>query len=593
MTVEMTFVALVAVATVILFATEKLRVDLVALIIMGVLLVSGIVTPEEGLAGFSNSATVTVGAMFILSAGLFRSGAVNFIGNTLSRLFKGNFWIAISTTMLLVGIASAFINNTAVVALLLPVMLGVSKETGVKASKLLIPLSFAGMFGGVCTLIGTSTNILVNSVAQRHGESAMEMFEFSLLGLPFLAAGIVYMLVAGIRLIPVRRVKQDLTADFGMGEYVAEIVLLPKAKSIGGTAKDSPLVTDVGVEILEVFRNNKRLNAPLSKIVLEEGDILRIVGDVEQIRKLQEREGIRMRPRKRKTALSMDTDEFKLVEAVIAPDSDLQGRTLEQLKFRESYGALAVAIRHHGKIRKTKLSTTKLQAGDVLLLHARKDRLDDLKQREGFVVVSEVGIPGFRQQKLFVATGIIATVVATAALNILPIVVSAIAGCVAMVLSRCLTLEEAYQAIEWKVIFLLAGVLTLGIALERSGVAVLAAETVISVLGDMGPVAILSAFYLITTLLSEAMSNNATAALIAPIALSAAEAFGVSPRPFLFAVAFAASASFMTPVGYQTNTMIYGVGQYRYTDFLRVGAPLNVLFWIIATFMIPLIWPFE
>lgn len=592
MTLEMIFVSLVVVAAVVLFATEKLRVDLVALMVMGVLLLSGIVTPEEGLAGFSNSATVTVGAMFILSAGLFRTGAVNSLGNLLVRLFKGNFWIAVTAMMLMVGVASAFINNTAVVAMLLPVMLGLSRETGIKSSKLLMPLSFASMFGGVCTLLGTSTNILVNSIAQRHGEPAMRMFEFSSLGVLFLVAGTLYMLLAGIRLIPARRGKADLETDYGMGEYVAEIVLRPEAKSVGKTVADSPLVEEVGVEILDVIRGKKKLSLPPSRMTLKAGDVLRVVGDVEQIRTLQEREGIRLRPRKRKTALSMDPDEFKLIEAVIAPDSDLEGKTLKELRFKETYGALAVAIRHRGKVRHTKLSSTRLQAGDVLLLTARKDRVDDLKGREGFVFVSEVGLPGFRTAKMVVAVATIAAVVATAALNIFPIVVSAIAGCVVMILLRCLTLEEAYEAIEWKVIFLLAGVLTLGIALERSGIAHLLAGNVVSLLGDLGPLAVLSAFYLMTTLLSEAMSNNASAALIAPIAISAAEAIGVSPRPFLFAVAFAASSSFMTPVGYQTNTMIYGVGQYRFSDFLRIGAPLNLLFWIIATFMIPMIWPF-
>lgn len=591
-TFEMIFVSVVVVAAVVLFATEKLRVDLVALMVMGVLLLSGIVTPEEGLAGFSNSATVTVGAMFILSAGLFRTGAVNSLGNLLVRLFKGNFWIAVTAMMLMVGVASAFINNTAVVAMLLPVMLGLSRETGIKSSKLLMPLSFASMFGGVCTLLGTSTNILVNSIAQRHGEPAMEMFEFSSLGMLFLAAGTLYMLVAGIRLIPTRRGKTDLEADYGMGDYVAEIVLRPEAKSVGKTVADSPLVEEVGVEILDVIRGKKKLSLPPSRMTLKAGDVLRVVGDVEQIRTLQEREGIRLRPRKRKTALSMDPDEFKLIEAVIAPDSDLEGKTLKELRFKETYGALAVAIRHRGKVRHTKLSSTRLQAGDVLLLTARKDRVDDLKGREGFVFVSEVGLPGFRTAKMVVAVATIAAVVATAALNIFPIVVSAIAGCVVMILSRCLTLEEAYEAIEWKVIFLLAGVLTLGIALERSGIAHLLAGNVVSLLGDLGPLAVLSAFYLMTTLLSEAMSNNASAALIAPIAISAAEAIGVSPRPFLFAVAFAASSSFMTPVGYQTNTMIYGVGQYTFSDFVSVGTPLNLLFWIIATFMIPMIWPF-
>lgn len=588
----MIFVSVVAAAAVMLFATEKLRVDLVALMVMGVLLLSGIVTPEEGLAGFSNSATVTVGAMFILSAGLFRTGAVNSLGNVFVRLFKGNFWFAITAMMLIVGIASAFINNTAVVAMLLPVILGLSRETGIKSSKLLIPLSFGSMFGGVCTLLGTSTNILVNSIALRHGEPPMRMFEFSLLGALFLVAGTLYMLIAGIRLIPTRRETTDLEANYGMGDYVAEIVLLREAKSVGKTVADSPLVEEVGVEILDVIRGKKKLSLPPSKMILRAGDVLRVVGDVQQIRELREREGIRLRPRKRKTALSMDPDEFKLIEAVIAPDSDLEGKTLKELRFKETYGALAVAIRHRGKVKHTKLSSTRLQAGDVLLLTARKDHIDDLKRREDFVFVSEVGLPGFRTGKMVIAVATITSVVATAALNIFPIVVSAIAGCVVMIFSRCLTLEEAYEAIEWKVIFLLAGVLTLGLALERSGVAHELARNVVSLLGDLGPLAVLSAFYLITTLLSEAMSNNATAALIAPIAISAAEAIGVSPRPFLFAVAFAASSSFMTPVGYQTNTMIYGVGQYQFSDFLRVGAPLNLLFWIIATFTIPIIWPF-
>lgn len=591
MTFEMIFVALVTLASVILFATEKLRVDLVALLVMGLLLLSGIVTPEEGLVGFSNTATVTVGAMFVLSAGLFRSGAVNFIGVILSRLFLGNFWVGIAAMMLLVGISSAFINNTAVVALLIPVILGVSRETGVKSSKLLMPLSFAGMFGGVCTLIGTSTNILVDSIGQRHGEEPLAIFEFSLLGVLFLGTGILYMTAVGVRLIPSRRSTSDLAGDFGMGEYISEVVLMPTAKSVGTTLNESPIVAEVGVEVLDVFRKHKRITGPQSRIVLKSGDILRIVGDVEQIRELQDREGVRMRPAKRKTQRSTDPDEYKLIEAVIAPDSDLVGNTLRQMRFKETYGAIAVAIRHHEKIRRSKISTTRLQAGDVLLLHARKDRLDDLKQREGFVLVSEVGLPVFRRSKLFLATGIVAAVVVTAALNILPIVVSSIAGSVAMILSRCLTLDEAYEAVEWKVIFLLAGVLTLGIALERTGVAHLLAGNLVSVIGDLGPVAVLSAVYLITTLLSEAMSNNASAALIAPIAISAAEAIGVSPRPFLFAVAFAASSSFMTPVGYQTNTMIYGVGQYRFMDFVRVGSPLNVIFWILATILIPVIWP--
>lgn len=592
MTVEMIIVLALVVVAVVLFATEKYPIDLVALIIMAVLLLSGIISAEDGLSGFSNTATVTVGAMFILSAGLFKTGVVNALGAWVVKMYRFNFWIALAATMVLTATLSAFINNTPVVAIFIPIMLAVAREIKKSPSTLLMPLSFAAMFGGVCTLIGTSTNILVSTIAERYGQAPFGMFEFTPLGLIFFGCGTAYMLAIGIRLIPKRRGEKTLTDEFGMGDYLTEIVLEPEAQSIGKTVAKCHLVTEVGVEILEVIRDGKHLRLPPSRTVLQAGDVLRIVGNVEKIKQLQEREGIRLKSDMSWKDKDFQTDDTTLVEAVIAPNSPLEGRTLKQVRFRDIYGATVLAIRHRGTLMRDHVGTTKLQAGDSLLIEARTDDIDRLKEHEAFVFVSEVGLPEFRKTKIIPALAIIAGVVGTAALGFLPIVVAAIVGTVLLVLTGCITLEEAYKAIDWKVIFLLAGTLTLGVALEKTGAALFISQFLVDSFGDYGPVALVAAFYLLTTLLTETMSNNATAVLLAPVAIATAQGLQVDPRPFLMAICFAASASFMTPVGYQTNAMIYSVGRYQFSDFLRIGTPLNILFLILATIFIPHFWPF-
>jgi di/tricarboxylate transporter len=528
----------------------------------------------------------------VLSAGLFRTGVINYLGAQVVRLYKLNLWLALFVTMVAVGGLSAFVNNTPIVAIFLPIMLGVARDIGTPASKLLMPLSFASMFGGVCTLIGTSTNILVSSIAVRYGQPEFTMFEFSSLGLIFFAAGTVYMLAVGIRLIPKREADKGLTDKFGMGEYITEIVLQKNAKSVGKTLAGSPLLKEVGIQVLEVIRDDKRLQLPPSKTVLRENDTLRVVGDVEKIRKLQEREGILIKPSMKWQDKDLASDEIELVEAIIAPNSVLEGRTLKQARFRNKFHATVLAIRHRGRLMRDNVGDTRLLSGDSLLIEIAKDSIEDLKEDDAFVFVSEVELPKFRKRRIIPALAIVTGVVALAATGVMPILVSAIAGSVLLVLFKCITLEEAYKAIDWKVIFLLAGALSLGVALEKSGAAEFLSNVLINLVGALGPVALVAAFYLLTSLLTETMSNNATAVLLAPIAIASANTLGVDPRPLLMAVAFAASASFMTPVGYQTNTMIYGVGQYRFADFLKVGTPLNIIFWILATIFIPQFWPF-
>jgi di/tricarboxylate transporter len=465
-------------------------------------------------------------------------------------------------------------------------------DNKISAARLLMPISFASMFGGVCTLIGTSTNILVSSIAVQHGLPAFTMFEFTALGLVFFAVGMVYMTVFGVRLIPDRNAAGDLTQKYRMHDYLTDVVLLGNTKSIGVKVGESPLVRELEIDILEVIRDGRRVRTPLSETVLQENDLLRVRCDIRQLQKLKDRVGIGM-----KTDCELHDEDFRcedlsLTEVIIAPNSMLVGKTIKSSRFRNVFRATALALRHKGELFNAGFSETPLSAGDAILVEARKENYEDLKNDLNFVIVSDIEVPQYRREKIIPALLIIAGVVITATMGLLPIMVGAIIGCLLLVGTRCLTLEDAYHAIEWNVIFLLGGIISLGIALEKTGAAMLISNNMIDLLGFLGPVAIVSALYLLTSLLTETMSNNATAVLLAPIAIAAAVTMGVSPKPFLMAVTFAASASFMTPVGYQTNTMIYGVGQYRFTDFLKVGTPLNLIFWVIATLLIPVFFPF-
>jgi di/tricarboxylate transporter len=592
MTFEIALVFAVLTLAVVLFVTEKLPVDLVALLIMALLIVSGVITAGEGLAGFSNTATITVAAMFILSAGLFKTGAVNFLGVLVNRIFQQNFYAAMISVMILVGFLSAFINNTPVIAIFLPVLLGVARETRISASKILMPVSFASMFGGVCTLIGTSTNILVSSIAEKNNLPAFTMFEFAPLGIILFVVGVAYMLSVGVHLIPERRGEGDLAENFSLSEYVTEIVLLSDSISVGQKIKNAPLVKDLEINIIEIRRGDEIIHQPDAETVLLENDVLRVRCEMDKIRALQERAGVSFKPQVKWGDENITTENYKLIEAVVAPGSFAIGRSLQEVSFRERYGANVLAIRHHGKLLREKISDTPLSAGDVLLIEARKDRLNNIKRNKDFIVVSEIEAVEFRRHKIIFALLVVAGVVFSASAGLLPIVVSAVVGAIILILFGCLTLEEAYEAIDWKIIFLLAGILSLGVALEKSGAAAIISSQIVSSVGALGLVALVSAFYLLTSLLTETMSNNATAALLAPIAIAAAETLNVNPQPFLMAITFAASSSFITPVGYQTNTMIYGPGQYKFTDFVKVGTPLNIIFWILATILIPVFWEF-
>ena len=590
MTWEIAFVLGLTIVAVVLFVTEKFSTDVVAVLVMVVLLVSGILTPAEGFNGFANPATVTVGAMFVISAGLFRAGAVNFLGRGLRRLARRSSTLMVLVMMLGVGSLSSFLNNTATVAIMIPVIMVVAQRVNTSPSKLLMPLAFASLLGGMCTVLGTSTNILASSMAETAGLEPLSMFEFSRLGIIFFAVGVVYMMTIGRKIIPEHRTSGDLTRSFGLGDYLTELQLSDKSQLVGESLESAPLLEEFDIEVLQIIRG-KDLLRPTPKTVLREHDLLRVKGDVSTINELKERAEASLGMQIKWQDSDLESKDTKLVEAVVGPSSPLAGRSLVESNPRKNYGVSVLAIRHHGALKHGELQNIKLMSGDTLLIEVPNSRIPYLIQQRVFLVASKAGIPQFDLPKAAKGVAIVVSVITSAALGWLSIASAAAAGALLIVLSKCISMEEAYAAIEWNVLFLLAGMLALSIAMEKTGTSAMLAGGIVDVFGAMGPRALVAAFFGATMLLTSVMSNQATVALLIPVAITTAYSIDANPRTFIFAVMFAASSSFMTPVGYQTNTMIYGPGQYTFNDFLRVGTPLSLIFWVLGTLLIPWFWP--
>ncbi len=589
MTLEIALLFCIILAMIVVLAWEKLPPDVLAITVMVVLILGGFVSPSEGVAGMSNQATVTILALMIITVGLETTGVITAMGKRLKRLLSGGEWRTLLILMLIAGVCSAFISTTAIVIVFMRILIKLSKKIPTNLSRLLMPLSFAGIMGGSCTLLGTSTNLLVSSIAEEYDLKSFGVFEFSYLGLLFFAVGVIYMIFVGRHLIVERKRKEeDLTEEYAIQAYLTEVIVGEKSNFVGKRLDDTPFFKDEEIDLIEIKRNG---NAHFSNEAgrLGAGDILLIKGSLEKLAELRRVNDLTLLPRQsRMNEGRMNTKDMTLCEVIVKPNSRLLGKPLNKVNIKREYDAIPLAVKKHRQYYRSDLDEIKIESGDTLLMEVGRANFKHFYNLSEFVVLQEHENLAAKTGKRYLAALITGLVVLLAALNVLTILVSALTGCVLMFLTGCLDLQKAYRRVDWNVFFLLAGVIPLGTAMNNTGASQWIADTFINWFGGVSPRAIVAVLYVATTLLSSIISNNATAILFAPIAISIANNLQLDPRPLLLTVMFAANMSFMSPIGYQTNTLIYNVGQYQFVDFFKVGGLLSLLIGLLSIWLIPL-----
>lgn len=598
MTWQIGLIFVLLVITFISFVRERVPPDLTALGLFVILVAAGLLPVKTAFSVFANVAPFTIGAMFVLSAALVKCGAIERLAGWVKSAGRLPYPIVIFILVAGAGGISAFINNTPVVVVLLPVVLGLAKQMKLTPSKLLIPLSYAAVLGGTVTLIGTSTNLVVNGMVVERGLPRFQLFELAWLGLPVTIVGAIYMACVGRRLLPSREMLSSILSDEERREYITEAFVHLNSPAIGRTLTEAGLTPRNGVRLLEIVRQGIAVRGDPTQVQLLAGDRLVMSCRMSGIATTRAAPGIDLVSEWKLGLEQIAAHEGSLVEAVVNPHSFLVGRTVREINFRQRYRLIALAVHRKGKNVREQIDTLPIHAGDVLLLMGTNQAIDALSQGDDLVLFDRARMPSTaRQKKTSLVLAVIGAVILTASLDWVPIELGALAGCVIVCVTGCLTTREAYESIEWPMLFLIFGMLAMGLAMESTGAAAWLAGHVVDGVNHVAApeykaLVMLTAVYGITMVLTELLSNNAVAALMLPIVIGIAQGMGVDSRPFIVAVMFAASLAFATPIGYQTNTYVYGIGGYRFSDFVKIGLPLNFLCWLLAILIIPRVWPF-
>lgn len=565
--------------------------DLLFLGAAAFLAVLGIITPEQAFSGFSNSGMLTVAFLFVVVAGLRETGVLDRMSHHVLGAAKSERGVLARLTAFILPM-SALMNNTPIVAMFVPIVVEWCRRHRIAASKLLIPLSFLTILGGTCTLIGTSTNLVINGLMIENGLSGMGLFEIGKVGLPYAAVGVVYLMLFSRRLLPDRKEFLEQLNETRR-DYLLEMSVQPGCRLCGKTVEAAGLRHLPGLFLIEIDRAGQVIAPVRPDDLIQSQDRLVFTGIVSSILELEKISGLVPVTLAEYAVTPQEQQDRRLCEAVISHNSTLVGKTIRDANFREVYGAAVVAVHRFGKRVDKKLGDIELRPGDTLLMQTRPQFFRVHRHSQDFYLVSNVEEwRPIRRNRAGISLVLFVILIVLMTTGLVPIVISTALTAVLMIALGCLSVNEARQSLDWQVLITIAASFAVGAALQNSGAATLVATYMVESTQTWGPIAALAAIYILGSMLTELITNNAAAVLLFPFCIEMAKLYDVDPRPFIMALALAASASFMTPIGYQTNMMVYGPGGYRFLDFMRIGAPLNVLLGIVALFLIPVMWPF-
>jgi len=590
-------VALVLVA----FMREWAPPDVIAMTAFCGLVILGLLEVKQALNVFSNPAPITIGAMFIMSVALEKTGVIDWLGGMLGKLVSVHLWVTLPMLMIVIALCSAFVNNTPIVAIFLPIVLAICRQKHLPASKLLIPMSYAAVLGGCCTLIGSSTNILVSGIAVDYGLEPLGMFEFAPVGLLIAGVGILYVWILGPWLLPDRLSISAILGPKDRRQFICHVLVKQQSHLVGKDLLETELADERnGFRIIEVRRTGARVVDSLSEIKVRGYDrVLLAVSSRNMVKDASGQDTLDPALSERLGIENLSVIEGAIIEGIVAPHSRLLGQSLKSARFRQTFGMLVLAVHRAGKNLAENFQNEELEFGDTILLLGPTSTFKQMRDEGDFMLMEDQPPARHSKWKALATLGAMGAVVALSALDIVPIAFAAIAACVVVMWLKCITPEQAYKAVDWSILFMLYGMLAVGSAMESSGAAKWLAHLIVNhtdglVADAWRPLLVLSLFYLLGSMLTEVLSNNATALVLAPIAINAAMSpeMNLDPRPFVFAVAFSSSAAFSTPIGYQTHMMVYGPGGYRFSDFVKFGLPLNLVLWAVASWYLPLNWPF-